>query len=788
MQRILLLIFSLFLFLNVTAQTPLVYSKVKIDLHNKSMRDLAATGVAVDHGEYKKGVSFTTELSSDELTILKKAGFVFTVLIPDVTKYYQQNHRKPSSKKKVRSTSCFPDQIYTTPAGFTYGSMGDYYTYQELLDQMDSLAAKYPNLVKAREAIDTFHSIEGRPIYWMKISDNPTIDEAEPEVLHTALHHAREPMGAMQMIFYMYYLCENYNTDPEVKYFVDHGEQYFIPIVNPDGYLYNQTTNPGGGGMWRKNRRPNVGGSFGVDLNRNYGYFWGYDNIGSSPTKTSETYRGTAGFSEPEIQAVRFLCEHHQFQFALNNHSYGDLLIYPWGYSDMSTVDSLTFITNAKEETDYNRFRYGTGTETVNYTTNGDSDDWMYGEQTTKGKIFSMTPEAGDDADGFWPPFSEILPQCNQNMHLNMNYMRCALAYATLDPVNTTFIKTSGNFSKYVFNNIGMDSNAIFVVSLIPITTNMTPGTPITYTAPPRYVDIVDSIPINLSPSVQAGDMVKYVVSIDNGYVKHYDTVTAYVSNTINTPFYSDCNSMSQWFASTTWNAVFTPTPSIPSFAITETPVGNSDNNENYTLTTLNAINLSNAMHAQLSFNAKWITECEYDYVQVSVSSDNGLSYTPLCTRKSMRSKNSNIPDEPSMDGFQLQWNYDEASLDDYLNKSIKIQFSVTTDAAITKDGFYVEDVMVKSIPSLTSSTNDLNASNEFTLYPNPVADILTIQSSMNDTFTWELKNCTGQEIKTGKGDASHRSISVAGLANGIYMLELVTSSGEHVVRKFVKD
>ncbi|MBQ0741152.1 peptidase M14, partial [Aquimarina celericrescens] len=83
------------------------------------------------------------------------------------------------------------------------------------------------------------------------------------EMLFTSLHHAREPIALSQNLFYMWYLLENYNSNPEIKTLVDNTELYFIPIVNPDGYIYNQQTNPNGGGYWRKNRRNN-GGSYGI--------------------------------------------------------------------------------------------------------------------------------------------------------------------------------------------------------------------------------------------------------------------------------------------------------------------------------------------------------------------------------------------------------------------------------------------------------------------------------------------------------------------------------------------
>src|SRR5690606_38232143 len=126
-------------------------------------------------------------------------------------------------------------------------------------------------------------------------------------------------------------------------------------------YVYNETTDPGGGGFWRKNRRNNGGGTYGIDLNRNYGYFWGYDNVGSSPNPWSETYRGTAPFSEPETQALRnFLGSGRSVRIALNSHTSGDLLLYPWGYEyDTCTPDEAAFAALGDTLTYRNPHTYG---------------------------------------------------------------------------------------------------------------------------------------------------------------------------------------------------------------------------------------------------------------------------------------------------------------------------------------------------------------------------------------------------------------------------------------------
>jgi hypothetical protein len=200
---------------------------------------------------------------------------------------------------------------------------------------------------------------------------------------------------------------------------VNNRELWFVPIVNPDGYEFNRQTDPLGGGMWRKNRRLNTGGTYGVDLNRNFGYKWGYDNLGSSPSPGSETYRGASAFSEPETQVIRALADSSKFILALNYHSYGNYFIYPWGYDNIYTPDQLVFKSIADSVSVLNGFIGGTSWEVL-YLTNGDSDDWMYGEQNEKNKIFAFTPEVGDQFDGFWPDPSRISTLCEQQLQPNL--------------------------------------------------------------------------------------------------------------------------------------------------------------------------------------------------------------------------------------------------------------------------------------------------------------------------------------------------------------------------------
>ncbi|MFI5221330.1 MAG: M14 family metallopeptidase, partial [Bacteroidia bacterium] len=454
MKKLFVIAFAFFFFqIGVFAQQK--YSRVKVYTGDSGMTILAAAGVAVDHGEYRKGKYFIGEFSAKEIDIIRTKGFKYDILIDDMESYYlkrneqdQKQLNKTQIKKNENPASAL---TYPTPSNFTLGSMGGFYTYSEALTHLDNMVSKWPNLVKMRIPIDTFHSLEGRPIYWMRISNNPNVDQMnKPQILFTALHHAREPASLSQLIMFMYYLLENYTINSEIKYFVDNTEIYFVPIVNPDGYIYNQTTNPNGGGMWRKNKRVLNGVLAGVDLNRNYGNNWGYDNIGSSNNSSMETFRGMAPFSEPETQAMRAFCNAHQFKIAVNYHTYGNDLIYPYGYiANHFTPDSNYFSNLAAYMTEENNYVFGTVNQTLGYLTNGDSDDWMYGEQNSKPKIFSLTPETGTSSDGFWPQISRIVDVSKANIGQNIRALRALVDMALLNDVENITLTPKNKYIHY---------------------------------------------------------------------------------------------------------------------------------------------------------------------------------------------------------------------------------------------------------------------------------------------------------------------------------------------------
>ena len=404
MKRILSFLFVAFICLQVYSQNE-KYSQVKIAADKNIVVKLLQLGIAAEDGKLNKEHDFVIDLSEQELAKLTNAGIKYDIVIDDVKKYYRDRFLTgQENQEKVKSFTCNAPPYIATPAGFHLGTMGGFYTYAQMNSKLDSLVLLYPSLISPKYPADTINTIEGRTIYYVRISNNPTVNQNKPQILYTAITHAREGAGMQCLFFYICYLLENYSTNSDIKNLVDNTEMYFIPCANPDGYVYNETNDPTGGGMWRKNRRNNGDGTYGVDINRNYGFQWGCDNVGSSPNDNDDTYRGTAAFSEPESRIVRDFCNQHQFKLTINHHTFGNDLLFPWEYAASTyTPDSLVFNEYGKLLTKDNDFIYGTIDQTLGYIANGGADDWMYGDRTNKPKIMSMTPESGNATDGFWP-------------------------------------------------------------------------------------------------------------------------------------------------------------------------------------------------------------------------------------------------------------------------------------------------------------------------------------------------------------------------------------------------
>lgn len=762
-------VFFAFIFSALACFSQEKYSRIKIYTGTEGLSRLHEQGLPVDHGTTKKNHWIITELSETEIQKVNDLGFKYEIIIGDMVWHYQtQSERTSSSSDGI----CNPID-YPVPINFKLGSMGGYFTYNEMLTHLDSMALKYPNLITVKQQTGDTTSIEGRIIWNVKISDNPNIEEGEKQILYTAIHHAREAASMSQLIFYMYYLLENYDNDPQVKYIVDNNELYFVPCVNPDGYIYNELTNPSGGGMWRKNRRDNNDGTFGVDLNRNYDYYWGFDNTGSSPNSQSDTYRGTMGFSEPELIALKQFTTSHKIKIAINNHTYGNLLIYPWGYQNsFLTPDSATYSTFAKFMTSENQFKYGTGDQTVGYVTNGDSDDWMYGDTTLKPAIFSMTPESGNQSDGFWPASDRIIDICKSNIRQNLNVALLLNPFFQIKDLSSQWIENDSAYIKFNYSAVGLGSDS-FTVSIL--NNQFIAGSSGKINGLFEHLDTkTDSIEVFLFPGIATGTTFDLVFKTESSDYTYYDTIHKFYGPKqliFSDNFLNPDNWTGDWGMD---DGDFISAP----FSFSDSP-GSDYSGSDSKFTSIN-IDLTGQLNPVLNFNAKWDIEKGYDYVQILVSEDNGNIWTPLCGKFTVSGTADQKEGEPVYDGIQDSWVREEISLGQYSNKNIMIGFNLVSDLFVTGDGYFVDDLEIISMPA--TATGILSKKTQgVTFYPG----YCVITNPEFIKFHFELIDILGRTVKAGT--VINNIVNYEEVPAGIYYLKLSGKEMENLKYKIYR-
>jgi carboxypeptidase T len=204
-----------------------------------------------------------------------------------------------------------------------------YSSYQECIDFFESAARSHPDLFRTQFIGKTW---EERDILCVTISDGMRDAETKPALFYTGTIHAREWIGIELAIAYARYIIENIDYDPQLRTLLSRATFYMVPCANPDGFEYSRNHFS----FWRKNRRQNADGSYGVDLNRNF-------SVGFTPNKntTSNVYSGPEPFSEPETAALRdFVLSHPNISIALDYHSQGNVFFPAHNFIHEDAIDA----------------------------------------------------------------------------------------------------------------------------------------------------------------------------------------------------------------------------------------------------------------------------------------------------------------------------------------------------------------------------------------------------------------------------------------------------------------
>lgn len=353
------------------------------------------------------------QLDRSELAALTKLGIGYDILIDDLQARHDarwdhmRRLERLDADRRPRGASAHDDAWFS-----------NYKQFADIVAYFNSIAANHPGIASLSDIGD---SLEGNDIYALTLTgpdsaENPVADR--PVVLWNGGQHAREWVSPMTVSYIASKLADDYGSDPRVTGLIDSTRIVIVPVMNPDGYLYTWSDER----FWRKNRRDNGDGTFGVDLNRNWGFEWG--GQGASPFSEDDTYHGHGPFSETETQVMRDLSLSYGDKLVshIDYHTYSQLILWPFGYAegvqtpepDRTFFDGLS-VALSDEIFAYSGVFYSPIQSVGLYPAAGTSSDWYYGDLGVKSLTFELRPGSGAGFEGFDPPPSVILPTAQEN-------------------------------------------------------------------------------------------------------------------------------------------------------------------------------------------------------------------------------------------------------------------------------------------------------------------------------------------------------------------------------------
>lgn len=282
-----------------------------------------------------------------------------------------------------------------------------YHPPKEVFEHIESLASEFPELASTSTIGTTTGGSD------IKIIHLSTDRNAGKKTLwFDGGLHAREWITTPTVTYIAETLLRGYGSDAKATNLLDTYDVVVCPVINVDGVDYTWAED--GDRMWRKTRSSNSRSPcVGTDPCRNFDFEWA--GAGASGAACSDTYYGPSPASEPEVQAVQnYVCGHNDtIKLYINFHSYSQLWLSPWGYTDQLPVDytqqddGSAVAVKAVQDTHGKVYVYGATSDTI-YPASGIASDYAYGECGIK---YSYTVELRDTGRyGFLLPPEEIIP------------------------------------------------------------------------------------------------------------------------------------------------------------------------------------------------------------------------------------------------------------------------------------------------------------------------------------------------------------------------------------------
>jgi hypothetical protein len=699
----------------------------------------------------------------------------------------------PSEIEVLRANGYIPriiaERMIDTVTSLRLEGRGEYHDYSELTADMAAWAAAYPSIT---QLVSIGQSVYGRELWAMKITDNPTVEEFEPEVQWIGAHHGDETISVEVCYYMIDHLLANYGVDPDITWLVDEREIWIIPMLNPDGYENGSRYNGNG-----------------TDLNRNYICPCGC-NAGSA-------------MSEPETQAMAAFDIGRNAVTSLTFHSGALYVNYLWDYTYTATPDEAMLITISNGYSSYTGLPVTNGADW--YIAHGTCQDWCYDQ---RGEI-DTTIEVSMTKD---PPESSIDPIVEDNIPAMLYQARMSgrgirglvtdgetgePLYATIsipeigkdvytDPdvgdyhrmvesgTYTVTCEVEGYPIETVYNvSAGLDTFVVVNFEMEPPPRGMIAGYVTDQSMGPveATVELTDISGYSAVADPATGYYeIPYIpVGLHTvrasapGYRSETHTDVEVTDNTTSTEnfslvspvFHDDFESgLSNWNGS--WGTT-TAYAKSPTHSMTDSPGGDYGNHAYTTTTLADPVDLTGHGEATLVFWHRYDTEAGYDNCYVEVSSNGGSSWTQVGSYSGLQS--AMVEEEIDVSSW--------AGTGQFL-----VRFTLDSDGWITDDGWYVDDVQVFGDPTLSGVDDEpLVRSARVRNHPNPFNPVTTLTYSVPSAgpVSLEIYDVAGRLVTTlvegdvespGEHSVSWRGTDSLGheVAGGVYFARLVTERG----------
>ena len=731
------IILFLLLILNFEGLFSQYYKKISVSFDdNFTYKKFLELGFDLEGAIFKENVFAEIIVNQFELEILKQNKANFVIISDDY-----ENELKNSVKDKIDTKSGLNFQGNNLLRG-TYAD--GYFKLDEIYSILDSIYEKNKDLIQKYTIGKTY---ENRDIFIYRLGkETQGTGQSTNSVMFIGTTHPREVASPFLIVNYFNNLIKRYESkDSNIVKALNSNTVYFLPVLNPDGYVYNATNRPDGGGLWRKNRSKINDSTYGVDLNRNYGpmSLWDYNNNGSSLNPVMETYRGEYPFSENETKAVRDFLRDRNIDIIVDIHSYGGAILNPLSASATITNDSMFF--DNRGIYNYIKMKYLSGFDfdILNYPSRGSSMDYFYTGESNISPALSYIVEIGSVQDGFWCPVDttekntlKLFPFMDDIIYSTQAYYR---------PISMDLKKNYNYFTLNLeFINLGSKINDNCYFEIKPL------NVPVELSQPLRYI-------YNHKP----GEIKKYLFDfvqtgpMKNGITGEFEIITYHFDNRIYRDTlkavlynYREIELDDVVSQDTYWNLLGGDW--FFSFDKTEYFYYLTSNRKDYydtSMTTyaeyIDYINVCKDCLAFLTFDTKFNIETNWDIGLIDVFSNNKNTWNSLIYKDMVQGLNINprsiIVGKNGYYGTFRSWFKQVIPLEGYDEDDIRIRFGLISDKAGVRTGWNLRNIIVRIYDDKTNNIDDISGKN-VQVYPNPIFNDNYLNISVNSESKTNLE------------------------------------------------